>query len=208
MTKTRKSGTKRIAIMRDSSQLELSFAPKIKITPIFPYGKPSLEQKFYPKLMRDKVLPKKVGKDDEMEDFIVGTIRKGLRLFAKIILNNNLNYVEIKALTTIIINYLPNKCRNSNEMESTQLWSKFNRFLTRSNRRTSMFRLANACQKMGRELPETAEDCNLLINKIYNLIRGDTGKICCNADRNDWENSLESKPIKYFRVGDALHEKL
>jgi hypothetical protein len=207
MTRAKKS-VKQTAVMRGLSQSELDFAKKIKSNPVFPYGKPSLEQKFFPRLMRNNVTPKKIGNNEEMEEFIVGTIRKGLKLFAKIILNNNLNFVELKALTTIITSYLPNKCRDQRELESTKYWSKFNRFLSRSNRRTSMFRLTNACQEMGREIPKTAADCDLLINKIYNLIKGDTGKICCNADRNEWENSLENKPLKYFRVGDALHEKL
>jgi hypothetical protein len=207
MVKAKKS-YKKVAVMRALSQSELDFAPKTKIKPAYPYGKPSLEQEFYPRLMRENVTPKNIGSSIEIEDFIVGTIKKGLKLFAKIVLNNNLNYLELKAITTIIITYLPNQDRNQIDLESTVLWSKFNRFLTRSNRRTSMYRLTLACQKMGREIPKTSEDCNLLINKIYNLIRGETGKICCNADRNEWENSLEGKPIKFFRVGDTLHEKL
>jgi hypothetical protein len=207
MVKAKKTH-KRIAVMRGYSQSEIDFAPIIKKHPIYPYGKPSLEQKFYPKLMREAKTPKQIGQNDEMESFILSTIRKGLRLLSKIILNNNLNYVELKAIAGIITAYMPANDRNLNELESPKLWSKFIRFLSRSNRRTSMYRLTQACQKLGNEMSGTTEDCDALIKKIYNLIRGDTGKICCNADRNEWENSLESKPLKFFVVGDRLHDKL
>ena len=137
-------------------------------------------------------------------DFIVSTYH----LVCSVILNNNLHYLELKSISSIIITYLPSESRTQEEIESYALWLKFSRFLARSNRRTSMHRLATAAQKMGREFPKLAGCCDSLINKLYNLIRGETGKILDNIDRREWENSLESKPLKYFRVGDKLFEKL
>ena len=122
-----------------------------------------------------------------LQERILSTIKKGITLLAKVILNNNLHYLELKSISSIIITYLPTESRTQEEIESYALWIKFNRFLSRSNRRTSIYRLSLAAQKMGREFPKLESCCDTLINKIYKLIRGETGKILDNEARNKFE---------------------
>jgi hypothetical protein len=98
--------------------------------------------------------------------------------------------------------------RENEELLTTPLWSKFTRNLTRSNRRTSMYRLTLAAQQMGNEIPALSKSCDRLINKIFKLIKGDTGKILDARDRADWADGLENKPRKFIRVGSQYHTKL
>ena len=132
----------------------------------------------------------------------------GLTLLKSIILETDLNFQELKSLSTIILVYLPEYSRDLKELKSYKTWNSFARNLTRSNRRTTMYRLALAAQDMGNELPSLEDECDLLIFEIYRLIKGDTGAIKDSIDRQEWVDSLESKPIRLFKVGSTYYKTL
>ena len=208
MVKAAKS-LKRRAVEIEFNQLRLDFiSAGIQKRPIYPYGCIKNEQPFFSNLRKNKTKSKIIGPNDEITTFIIKTINKGVTLMRTLILSDEMNFLEVKSLTNIIVNYLPEFSRDNEEMITTPLWSKFSRNLSRSNRRTSMYRLTLAAQEMGNEIPALAKSCDRLINKIYKLIKGETGKIFDACDRAEWAAGLENKPKKFIRVGSQYHTKL
>jgi hypothetical protein len=200
---------KRLARSTDIKQPELDFMCAANCRhPIFPYGKLKLNQPFYPTLQRSKVSKKIIGNEDEITVVILETIKKGLFMMRSLIFETEINFLEIKAITTIITTYLPERSRDQKTLKCYKLWNSFSRNLSRSNRRTSLYRLSLAAQEMGNEIPELESHCETLVIKLYRLIKGDTGKIKNGADRNEWEHNLESKPTKYIMVGTKFYQNL
>ena len=200
---------KRRAVEVEFNQLRLDFlSAGIKNKPIYPYGCLKNEQPFFSNLRKNKTVSKTIGPDDEMTAFLITTINKGVTLMRTLILHEEMNFLEVKSVTNIITTYLPERSRQNSELKTTPLWGKFARNLSRSNRRTSMYRLSMAAQEMGNELPALAKSCDRLINKIYKLIKEETGKIFDACDRAEWAAGLENKPTKYIRVGSQFHTKL
>ena len=200
---------KKRAVEVEFNQLRLNYlSADIKKKPIYPYGCIKNEQPFFSNLRKNGTKPKIIGPEDEMTTFIIKTINKGVTLMRTLILSDEMNFLEVKSLTNIIVTYLPEMSRDNEELLTTPLWSKFSRNLSRSNRRTSMYRLTIAAQEMGNEIPSLAKSCDRLINKIYKLIKGETGKIFDACDRAEWAAGLENKPLKFIRVGSQYHTKL
>ena len=200
---------KRRAVELDFDQLRLDFiSAGVKTTPIYPYGCHKNDQPFYSTIQKSRITSKIIGPNTELTTFIEETIIIGLKLLRALVLNPEVNFIELKSISTIITTYLPERSRDNEELTSTIMWGKFTRNLTRSNRRTSMFRLTQAAQVMGNEIPALKNSCEKLVYKIYRLIRGDTEKIFDAHDRSIWKAGLESKPKKFFRVGSNYHDKL
>jgi hypothetical protein len=208
MVKAAKAHTKR-AIAISYNQRELNFqSARSSKHPIFPYGDFTINQPFFPKLQKQEIATRIIGNNEEVTEFILETINKGLVLLRALILKSDTQLLELKSVTAIITTYLPENSRDQNPLKCYPLWNSFSRNLSRSIRRTSMYRLSMAAQEMGNELPQLSAQCDALIRKIYRLINGDTGKIKDNSDRNVWEQSLESKPQKYIKIGTLFVTKL
>jgi hypothetical protein len=200
---------KRRACAIDFKQSELSFncASPCK-HPVFPFGKIKTNQPFYPFLQRSDVKEKTIGNTEEVTKMITSTIRKGLILLKAIIKYHDFNLLELKSVTAIITTYLPDKSRDLKVLRCHRLWGSFSRNLSRSIRRTSLYRLSLAVHEMGNEIPFLKTECIAIVNKIYRLIKGDHGKIKTVQDRKEWESGLEAKPEKYIMVGTMFYTKL
>jgi hypothetical protein len=208
MVKAAKAHTKR-ALALNFSQAELNFkCAKSCKHPIFPYGKVALAQPFYSTLQRTNTAEKTIGNTIEVSEVLLATIKLGLKLLKHIILTPELNLLELKSVTAIVTTYLPERSSDQKVLKSYALWNSFTRNLSRSNRRTTFFRLSVATQMMGNEIPELKNECKSLINKLFLLIKGETGNIKDRADRREWEKCLESKPLKYIKVGTTFYTKL
>jgi hypothetical protein len=200
---------KREALAIDFGQQKLDFNFNATCKhPVHPYGRLAYKQPFYPFLQSSKIKPKIIGNDEEITKFLVKTIKKGLRLIRSLVLDPSVDYLELKAVASIITTYLPERSRDQKTLSCHKSWNSFTRNLTRSIRRTTMFRLSVAAQEMGVEIPALKVECKALVNKLYKLIKGDTGNIKTRNDRKNWETSLETKPLKYIMVGTKFYTKL
>ena len=145
---------KRRAVEMDFDQLRLDFlSAGVKTKPIYPYGCIKYNQPFFSTVQKSRTTTKIIGPNDELTTFIKQTIIIGLKLLRALVLIPAVNFVELKSISTIITTCLPERSRDNVALTSTILWWKFSKNLTRSNRRTNMFRPSQAAQKMGYEIP-------------------------------------------------------
>ena len=158
------------------------------------HSKGEYNQRIFRGLKIDKKLWKKkrIAKAEAIET-ILATISKGLILLGMMIGDNDINVTEWKNLNNIVSEVLPRYTIGGEELKCKKLWSTYKRYISRSNRRTNWWRLQEALQSMGNEIPELKIKIEELLVRLYDkqLCRLKSDKM---RGRQEWREAQNQKP--------------
>ena len=162
------------------------------------------EQRIYRGLKKDKRYKKKKLVRRNERATVLATISKGLLLLSTMISDNDINVTEWKAINSIVSAALPRIAVGGEEVKCKKLWNTYKNFVSRSNRRTNWWRLHNALQVMGMEIPELEKQIHQMLIRLYEKQIGQLGKDAPKPgflSMEGWKHAQNKKPEQISVIG-------
>ena len=139
-------------------------------------------------------------KDGTEDQEVKLAVDKAIQLLSYSCSENNLQWVEWDAISSIVTKVLPSVTSEGYEIKSFGAWRKYKINLRRYDRETNWYRLAEAVQIIGNEFEMCRKHAHKLLMRLFSRIFG-TKIQAFSRERRLWMKAMKAKPIKLEKSG-------